>query len=313
LDEEKKIPIVISKLIPYFCGSKSERKAIMAENHFVKNQDYLYSMNYYKVSITSTAEMRDVIIAILSQSNYDGFEENDFGFKTFIGEAAFDETVISNLADQFNFSYKVKLIPQQNWNTIWESNFQPIQIKDFCGIRADFHPNFTEVKHEITINPKMAFGTGHHETTMSMIEVMQALDFQDKKVLDYGCGTGILAILAALMGANSVLAIDYDPLSYENTLENCKKNNIEQVEARLGELSTINDDEFDLILANINRNVILNSLPSLFLKTKESGQVLISGFLDSDMALMTNTVEKIGFTVKRVLSKGEWICLQLAK
>lgn len=270
-------------------------------------------MNYYKVSITSTVEMRDIIIAILSQSNYDGFEENDFGFKTYIGEAEFDESVIKNLADQFNFSYKIKLIPQQNWNAVWESNFQPIQINDFCGIRADFHSNFTDVKYEITINPKMAFGTGHHETTMSMMEVMQGFNFQDKKVLDYGCGTGILAILAAMMGAKSILAIDYDPLSYENTLENCEKNNIVQVEARLGELSAVNDDGFDLILANINRNVILNSLPSLFLKTKETGQVLISGFLDTDVALMTSTVEKIGFTVEKVLEKGEWICMQLSK
>lgn len=270
-------------------------------------------MNYYKVSITSSVEIRDIIIANLSQSNYNGFEENDFGFKTFIEENQYDETIIKNLADQFDFSYKVKLIPQQNWNAVWESNFQPIQINDFCGIRADFHPNFINVTHEITINPKMAFGTGHHETTLSMMEMMQPLNFQDSKVFDYGCGTGILAILAAKMGANSILAIDYDPLSYENTVENCQKNNIEQIEARLGKLSTVNEDEFDIILANINRNVILNSLPSLFLKIKETGQVLISGFLKSDIDLMTNTVEKIGFSIKKVVKKGEWVCMQLAK
>ena len=270
-------------------------------------------MNYYKVSVTSSAEMRDIIIAILSQSNYNGFEENDFGFKTYIAEEQFEETIIKTLADQFDFSYKIKLIPQQNWNAVWESNFQPIQIADFCGIRADFHPNFTDVKHEITINPKMAFGTGHHETTLSMMEIMQHLDFQDKKVFDYGCGTGILAILAAKMGANPILAIDYDPLSSENTIENCQKNNIEQVETRLGELSIVKDDEFDIILANINRNVILNSLPSLFLKIKETGQVLISGFLHSDVDLMTNTLEKIGFSIKKVVQKGEWICMQLSK
>jgi len=270
-------------------------------------------MNYYKISITATAEIRDIVIAILSQSNYNGFEENDFGFKTFIPEAEYEEATIKKLAEQFDFSYKVKLIPNQNWNKVWESNFQPIQINDFCGIRADFHPTFSDVKHEITINPKMAFGTGHHETTLSMIEVMQDLDFQGKKVFDYGCGTGILAILAAKMGANPILAIDYDPLSYENTKENCLKNNIEQVETRVGELSQVDDDEFDIILANINRNVILNSLPSLFLKTKETGQVLISGFLETDLALMTETVKKIGFSIAKVVQKGEWICMQLRK
>lgn len=270
-------------------------------------------MNYYKVSVTSPPETRDIIIALLSHADYNGFEEDDFGFKTYIGEDVFDKKVIEDLANQFDFSYKAKLIPQQNWNAIWEANFQPIQIGAFCGIRADFHPAFEQVKHEITINPKMAFGTGHHETTLSMIEVMKDLDFGDKKVFDYGCGTGILAILAAKMGAKTILALDYDPLSYENTLENCQKNNIDIIETRLGELSVINEDEFDIILANINRNVILNSLPSLFLKTKQNGHVLISGFLNSDQELLTKTVEKIGFSILQTIGKGDWICMQLIK
>jgi len=271
-------------------------------------------MNYYKISITTTAESKEVILALLSQKGFDGFEENDFGFKTYIPEENYEESVVKDLANQFNFSYKSKLIPQQNWNAIWEANFQPIQINDFCGIRADFHPHFEKVTHEITINPKMAFGTGHHETTMSMIEIMQTLDFTDKTVFDYGCGTGILAILAAKMGATTITAIDYDPLSYENTIENCQKNAITQVNTLLGELSSVDNAlDFDIILANINRNVILNSLPSLFLKTRQNGQVLISGVLDTDLDLLTNTVENIGFSVVKVIKKGEWICMQVTK
>ena len=271
-------------------------------------------MNYYKISITTAAETKEVILALLSQHGYDGFEENDFGLKTYIAEESFDEVIIKELASQYNFSYKSKLIPQQNWNAIWEANFQPIQIADFCGIRADFHPTFDNVTHEITINPKMAFGTGHHETTMSMIEVMQSLDFKEKVVFDFGCGTGILAILAAKMGAHSIVAIDYDPLSTENTIENCRKNEITQVKTLLGELSVVdNAIDFDIILANINRNVILNSLPALFLKTKENGQVLISGILDSDLELLTMTVENIGFSIVKVIKKGEWICMQVSK
>lgn len=270
-------------------------------------------MNYYKVSITSSPDNRDLIIALLDQANYDGFEENDFGFKTYIKEQAFDESYVQELAKQFDFSYKAKKIPYKNWNAIWESNFQPIQIDDFCGIRADFHPPFENVIHEIIINPKMAFGTGHHETTLSMMEIMRTLDFKDQKVFDYGCGTGILAILAAKMGAQPILALDYDPLSYENTLENCEMNSISQVNAQLGELSVVEDDEFDIILANINRNVILNSLPSLFLKIKQNGQLLISGFLNTDLDLLTLTVEKIGFSIINVVKKGEWICMQLSK
>ncbi len=270
-------------------------------------------MNYYKVSITSSPEKQDLIIALLSQSDFNGFEEEDFGFKAYISEQSYDVTFIQELADQYNFSYKAKLIPTQNWNAVWESNFQPIQIDDFCGIRADFHPPFENVEHVITINPKMAFGTGHHETTMMMMEIMRTLNFKDKKVFDYGCGTGILAILAAKMGAQPIIAIDYDPLSTENTVENCAKNNILQVETLLGELSVVNETEFDFILANINRNVILNSLPSLFLKTKQNGQVLISGILHADQSLVTDAIEKAGFSMLKVIGKGEWICMHLSK
>ncbi len=271
-------------------------------------------MNYFKISITTAIETREVILALLSQEGFDGFEEDDFGFKTYMPEENYDESVIKKLANQFDFSYKSKLIPQQNWNAIWEANFQPIQINNFCGIRADFHPKFENVTHEITINPKMAFGTGHHETTMSMIEAMQSIEFKDKIVFDYGCGTGILAILAAKMGAKSILAIDYDPLSQENTIENCQKNEITQVKTVLGELSVVdNAEDFDIILANINRNVILNSLPSLFLKTKQNGQLLISGVLDTDLDLLRNTVENIGFSIDKVIKKGEWICMQVTK
>ncbi|MEM1123869.1 MAG: 50S ribosomal protein L11 methyltransferase, partial [Bacteroidota bacterium] len=163
------------------------------------------------------------------------------------------------------------------------------------------------------INPKMAFGTGHHETTFSMMTIMRQLDFSGKKVFDYGCGTGILAILASKMGAKSVLAIDYDPLSYENTIENCHKNQIINVTPQLGELASVEADNFDIILANINRNVILDSLASLFNKIKEGGQVLISGFLHSDEDMMATTVDIIGFSIKNVARRGEWICMQLEK
>ncbi|MEM6317333.1 MAG: 50S ribosomal protein L11 methyltransferase [Bacteroidota bacterium] len=270
-------------------------------------------MNYYKVSITSSPDKKDLIMALMSEANYDGFEENDFGFKTYIEESAYQPAFVQDLADRLDFSYKAKLIPQQNWNAIWESNFPPIQLDNFCGIRADFHPPFTDVTHEIVINPKMAFGTGHHETTFSMMTIMRQLDFSGKRVFDYGCGTGILAILASKMGADSILAIDYDPLSYENTVENCQKNQITNVTPQLGELASVEANNFDLILANINRNVILDSLASLFTKTKERGQVLISGFLHSDEDMMATTVDIIGFSIKNVARRGEWICMQLEK
>lgn len=270
-------------------------------------------MDYYKVSITSSADKQDIIIAILSQASYNGFEEGQFGFKAYIPETDYDEKLINQLANQFDFSFKAKLIPAQNWNALWEANFQPIRINDFCGIRADFHPTFKDIKHQITINPKMAFGTGHHETTMTVIETMQDLQFANKKVFDFGCGTGILAILAAKMGSDNILALDNDPLSYENTKENCQKNQVTQVTTILGEISVVNEIDFDIILANINRNVILDSLPTLFQKTKANGQVLISGLLLTDQSLISEAVEKVGFTIESVRTKGEWICMLLTK
>ncbi len=270
-------------------------------------------MNYYKVSITSSSDKKAILIALLSQYAFDGFEEEVFGIKAYITEAAYNDVVVRNLADQYGFSYKAKLIPSQNWNEVWESSFKPIRINDFCAIRADFHPTFKKVKHQITINPKMAFGTGHHETTLLVMEMMQHLQFKNKKVLDYGCGTGILAILAAKLGATDILAIDNDPLSYENTLENCTKNNVGVIKAMLGDLSMVELKGFDFILANINRNVILDSLSTLFLKTQRGGQLLISGFLKADESLLTTSAKKIGFSIKQVLEKGEWICMKLNK
>ena len=268
-------------------------------------------MNYYKISITSPPDKKDILIALLSQYAFNGFEEEAFGIKTYIEETAYNEALVRQLADQYDFCYKAKLIPAQNWNEIWESTFKPIKINNFCAIRADFHPTFEKVKHQITINPKMAFGTGHHETTLSVMEMMQHLNFKNKKVLDYGCGTGILAILANKLGATDILAIDNDPLAYENTLENRAKNGINGIKVALGDLSVVEEEGFDFILANINRNVILNSLPALFLKTQQGGQVLISGFLKSDESLLTTSVKKIGFSIEQVLQKEEWICMRL--
>jgi len=196
---------------------------------------------------------------------------------------------------------------------LWESNFQPIQIHDFCAIRADFHPANTSVKHEIVIHPKMAFGTGHHETTFMMMSTMETIPFANKKVLDYGCGTGILAILAAKLEADTVQAIDIDPLSYENTLENIEKNQSEGIHTMLGELEKMSDSDFDIILANINRNVIIANLPTLFSKLRPDGLLLISGILQTDETLVTSHIKNAGFLVLDTLNKGEWLCIKLKK
>ena len=226
-------------------------------------------MNYFKISMTASPENQEIIIALLSELGYDAFEQEEFSLKTYKAENDFDEATLKQLAEQLGFTYKTKLIPNQNWNVIWESNFQPIQIQDFCAIRANFHPRFPNVQHEITVNPKMAFGTGHHETTYMMMEQMKQICFQNKKVLDFGCGTGILAILAEKLGASNILALDNDPLSYENTKENLEVNKSSKVNVQLGVLNDLKEKGYDIILANINRSVIFNTLTQLFQKIKK--------------------------------------------
>ena len=270
-------------------------------------------MNFYKISITASAAKQELIIAFLSNIGFDGFEQEEFGIKTYIKEEAYKEADIRALADQLDFTFKSKLIPSQNWNAIWEANFHPIQIKDFCAIRATFHEAIPTVKHEIIINPKMAFGTGHHETTYLMMEMMERVPFDDKEVLDYGCGTGILAILANKLGATNIQAIDHDPLSYENTLENTAINQTNGIKAALGDISIVNGSQFDVILANINRNVIIQSLPTLFSKTTDGGYNLLSGILKTDEALVKDHVEETGFTIVETLYKGEWVCMKIQK
>jgi len=270
-------------------------------------------MNYYKVCITAPEKEQDIIIALLDASGFDGFEQDKFGLKTYKKEEDFDEQTLKELANQLEFTYKLKVIPSQNWNALWESNFQPIKINNFCAIRADFHPANNTVKHEIVIHPKMAFGTGHHETTYMMMSAMETIPFANKKVLDYGCGTGILAILAEKLEAAAIQAIDIDPLSYENTLENIKKNQSNGIHTLLGEIDKISDDDFDIILANINRSVIIDSLPTLFSKLQPQGCLLISGILQTDEPLVTSHIKKTGFVIVDTFSKGEWLCIKLKK
>ena len=270
-------------------------------------------MNYYKISITSKIEQQDLIIAVLSHNGFDGFEEDEYGIKTYIKEKEFNANHFEGLAKQFDFNYKKKLIPDQNWNAIWEANFQPIQINSFCTIRADFHTPLPNVTHEIVINPKMAFGTGHHETTHMMMEMMETIDFQNKKVFDFGCGTGILAILANKLGSENILAIDIDPLSYENTLENIAINKSRGITTKSGEINLVSEDEFDIILANINRTVILNTLPILHTKTIAGGFTLLSGILNTDEVLVKEHINQTGFSIIDIKSKGEWLCIKLQK
>ena len=187
--------------------------------------------------------------------NYEGFEENANALKAFISKSLFNEEHIKEIAGQFQLKYTTAELPDINWNKEWESNFQPVVIENFCAVRADFHAPIKNVQHEIIITPKMSFGTGHHATTYMMIQQMRQINFLNKYVMDFGTGTGVLAILAKKLGAASVVAIGNDEWSIENAKENFTRNNADEIELRLAHHPVANK-ACDIILANITRNVI---------------------------------------------------------
>lgn len=273
-------------------------------------------MNYIVYRLKAQSDIAEILVAFLGEMPFDTFEESEEGVNAYIPEKEDSEDIqqqLNDLQSRFAFEFTRAEIPHQNWNELWESNFESIQVGNFCGIRADFHPAFDQVTHELVINPKMAFGTGHHATTFMMIQLMESMEWKEKKVFDYGAGTGILAILAAKLGANDIDAVDIEDLSYENTIENAQRNQVSGIEVYLGDLSVVTHQGYDIILANINRNVILESLSALYEKLKEGGEILFSGILAVDKALLLESAEKQGFTLQQSLQKGDWIALKMQK
>ena len=196
---------------------------------------------------------------------------------------------------------------EQNWNAVWEQNFQPVIVEDFCAVRAHFHAPISNVQHEIIITPKMSFGTGHHATTYMMMQQMRSIDFRDKTVFDFGTGTGILAILAEKLGAAKITAIDVDDWSIENAKENFERNGCNRISVSLS--SKLPQDQFDIALANINRNVILQYMEQLLTIVKQEGLVLFSGLLAADEEDISKAAEQSGLRKTKRLERGGWISL----
>lgn len=278
-------------------------------------------MNYYELlftTITTEDYQQDLLINTLGEIGFDTFEELEFGFKAYIPVDDFDREVLDEALeayrDMFTFSYEITLIPQKNWNEVWESNFEPIAIKDKIFVRATFHEPRPEFEFEIVIDPKMAFGTGHHQTTSMMLELMLESDMAGKKVLDMGCGTGILAIMASKLRAKEITAIDYDPVCYDSTIENAALNRIKNITALCGGKEIIPDEQFDVILTNINRNILLDQMQRYSEVLKTDGELYLSGFYETpDLDIIVDGARKYG--IKYIIHKlnNNWVAAKFVK
>ncbi|WP_069659411.1 50S ribosomal protein L11 methyltransferase [Arcticibacter eurypsychrophilus] len=277
-------------------------------------------MDYYEFvfKVKPTDEVhQDLLIHSLGEAGFDTFEESETGFKAYISldqaKSLNIDEVLSPFKEQFDFSHERNLIPGKNWNEVWESNFEPLTIKDACYIRATFHAPHPEYPYEIVIDPKMAFGTGHHQTTAMVMEFILEMDFKDKRVLDMGCGTGILAILAAKRGATDLTAIDYDPLCYDSTLENTSHNGAGFIKVLLGSKEAIPAVQYDYLLANINRNILLDQMERYSEALVKGGILILSGFYKADCEILLKEARKYSLILVDQKLTDDWASLKLVK
>jgi ribosomal protein L11 methyltransferase len=262
-------------------------------------------MKHVQLEIIANDYQQEELIALLDDYNPSGFEQTDEKLKAFFEEKDYDQQEIGRILKGYEFT--ISEIEEQNWNAVWEQNFQPVIVEDFCAVRAHFHEPIAQVEHEIIITPKMSFGTGHHATTYMMLQQMRNIDFKGKAVFDFGTGTGILAILAEKLGAQKITAIDVDDWSIENAKENFERNGCSKTTVSLS--SNLPQEQFDIILANINRNVILQYMDSLVKIVKKEGLILFSGLLVADETDITSAAQESGFQLVKRGERVGWLSL----
>ncbi|HVG14085.1 MAG TPA: 50S ribosomal protein L11 methyltransferase [Chitinophagaceae bacterium] len=262
-------------------------------------------MNHIQFSIIASPAEQEVLIAQLSEVGAEGFEEYTDRLLAYFIEGSFSIEIVNELVR--SYSYQQEVLAEKNWNAVWEENFTPVIVDNFCGIRAHFHEPVKGVDLEIVITPKMSFGTGHHATTYMMIEQMKGMQFQDREVFDFGTGTGILAILAKKLGAAKVTAIDVDEWSISNAAENFERNGISGI--NLYESSSLPQSMFEVVLANINKNVLIQFAQGLGGIIKPDGYLLISGILESDEDEICSSYSNEGLKLIKRLQSGNWLSL----
>ena len=269
------------------------------------------------IELETMQPFADILVARLNEINYETFSLEENILKCYIKTSLIQKNdtidIILSLSQQTKINYSFKDIEKKNWNANWEQSFSPVKINSHCIIRADFHKEDKNIKHEIIITPKMSFGTGHHETTFLMLNEIFNINVSKLNILDMGSGTGVLSILSSKLGAKTILAIDIDEWAYENSIENSLLNNTNNIKFLKGDISLIENKNFDCVLANINRNIILRDLVKYYKLLINGGKLLISGFLVEDFDLVYKKINKIGFKLINKKNKNKWLMLHLEK
>ncbi|WOD42464.1 50S ribosomal protein L11 methyltransferase [Hwangdonia lutea] len=271
----------------------------------------VYIGYYFKVKPVQPAT--EILIAELGFAGFESFVENEDGVTAYIQKNEWQKDILDDIqilkSDEFEITYTFSEIEQVNWNAEWEKNFNPIVVDNLCSVRAPFHEK-ANTKYDIIIEPKMSFGTGHHETTHMMIQHILNNDFQNKSVLDMGCGTGVLAILAELKGAKPIDAIDYDNWCYLNSLENVERNNCKNITVLEGDASLLKNKKYDIIIANINRNILLQDMHTYAACLNKNGMLFLSGFYADDIPVIKAECKKHMLKFIEKLERNNWVSLK---
>ena len=258
----------------------------------------------------------EILIAQLSQLGFDSFQEHENGISAYVDSKISSEIDLKDIqilnTEEFKISFEITSVEKQNWNIKWESNFEPIYVDNICCVRAPFHPK-SDYKYDLVIEPKMSFGTGHHETTSMMISFILANEFTNSYVCDIGSGTGVLAILAEQRGANKIDAIDIDNWCYLNSLENIERNNSKNINVYEGEVEKLKNLRYDSIFANINLNVLLNDISTYAKMLNKNGVLYLSGFYKKDINKIEQEAKKSSLKLIETKQKNDWVSLKLSK
>ena len=270
----------------------------------------------YNFTVSPKEPATEILIAELGNVGFESFVENENGVTAYIQKSEWTQTILEDIfvinSDEFSIEYNQKEVEQTNWNAEWEKNFSPIQVDDLVSIRAPFHEN-PNLKYDIVIEPKMSFGTGHHETTHMMVQHLLQLDLDNKKTLDMGCGTGILAIFAEMKGAKPLDAIDIDNWCYENSLENVARNNCSNISVYEGDSALLVNKKYDVIIANINRNILLMDIKVYANCLNDKGVLLLSGFYQEDIPVIDAEVSQYNLKLDTFIERNNWVALKYNK